>query len=285
MSFPIEGVQMTRLRRIAGLSQARQRHMAASQMIRLLTNLARTMVVSLSIGCAAAPASPTSNTASLGVYASAHFTLHYPAMDAATIADTADRMEQEYARVTAALGVAAMPRVHVTFYTNHSALEAATIAAAGIVPSWTYGLVTAEDQIHVMSPNLPEWAPYERRMADLTHEFAHGVTLHINRRFANNPRWLWESIAIYEANQFVSPRTLPYMTSLQPPSFAQLSNIADTRIYDVGYTIAEFIVSRWGADALPALVQRNGDTQSVLGTAIADVERDWLAFVRLRYQF
>ena len=30
------------------------------------------------------------------------------------------------------------------------------------------------------------------------HEFAHGVSLHVNPRFGNNPRWLWEAVAIYE---------------------------------------------------------------------------------------
>ena len=68
----------------------------------------------------------------------------------------------------------------------------------------------------------------------------HSVTLRVNPAFANNPRWLWESIALYEARQFVDPRGLSFMASGQPPTFDQLSAIEDTRIYDVGHVIAEF---------------------------------------------
>ena len=41
--------------------------------------------------------------------------------------------------------------------------------------SWAYGLVTAEDQIHCMSPNHPSWGPYDRRVSDVVHEFAHAI--------------------------------------------------------------------------------------------------------------
>jgi hypothetical protein len=177
-----------------------------------------------------------------------------------------------------------MPRVHVTFYTDHAALETATRAVAGVVPSWTYGLVTAADQIHVMSPNHPSWGPYDRRMSDIVHEFAHGVSLQANPRIANNPRWLWEAVAIYESRQFVDPRTLPYMTAHQPPSEAALNSIADTRIYDVGYTIAEFIVSRWGQAGLRSLIASNGDV-SALGPDSAIFFDQWFAWTSAKYNF
>ena len=73
------------------------------------------------------------------------------------------------------------------------------------------------------------------------------------------------------------------MVALDPPSFASMASVDNTRIYDVGYSIAEFIVSRWGPLALPQLIAVNGDTGSALGVPPADFQRQWFAFVRERY--
>ena len=69
----------------------------------------------------------------------------------------------------------------------------------------------------------------------------------------------------------------------QPPSLAELSSLDDTRIYEVGYLIGEFIVQRWGSAALPALIRSFGDTRSTLGVSSAEFEREWYAAVRVRY--
>ncbi|CAH6863990.1 hypothetical protein VCHA38P217_20528 [Vibrio chagasii] len=34
------------------------------------------------------------------------------------------------------------------------------------------------------------------------HEFVHLLTLQINPNFANNPRWLWEAVAIYKSEDY-----------------------------------------------------------------------------------
>jgi hypothetical protein len=223
---------------------------------------------------------PPLHGAVLAEHVTPHFTFHYPAIDAASIARTGARIETEYARIVDALGVTDMPRVHVTFYTDHAALEAATRAVAGVVPSWAYGLVTAEDQIHCMSPNQPRWGPYDRRLSDVVHEFAHGVTLHLNRTIANNPRWLWEAVAIYEAGQESDPRRLAEAFSEQAPSLSELGALADTRIYGVGYSIGAFVVSRWGAGGLRELVLKNGDTVGALGITPAEFEAQWVSFAK-----
>lgn len=261
-----------------GYGVARDAVRVAAGAVTMRAGSVMALAVTLVVGCGSGPLRPSSLTARAGRQ-TAHFTFHYPPIDAATIEDTGARIEREYPRVLADLGVAAMPRVHVTYYTDHAALEAATVAIAGVVPPWAYGLVTAEDQIHCMSPNLAAWGPYARRMSDLTHEFAHGVTLHLNPRFANRPRWLWESVAVFEAGQFVDPRTLPYLWNGTPPTLAALSVLSDTRIYDVGYSIGAFIVSRWGRDALRALILANGDTPLALGVTEAEFQSEWWASV------
>jgi hypothetical protein len=103
-------------------------------------------------------------------------------------------------------------------------------------------------------------------------------------RFANNPRWLWESVAIYESRQPVDLRGVGYMTALTPPSFAALNAFDHGRVYEVGYSIGEFAVTRWGQRALRDLIAANGDTDAVLAISLADFQRDWFAFVRERYR-
>ena len=231
-------------------------------------------------GGATAPSSPTA--APGGTHTSAHFVFHYTGLDAANIASIAGTVEAEHARILADLAVDSMPVVDVTFHADHAALQAAVGPIVGTIPAFASGLVTSPTQIHMISPNAPA-VPFAQAVTNVVHEFAHCVSLRVDPTFANDPRWLWEAVALYEAGQAVDLRTVPYMAALQPPSFAALDAMSDTRVCDVGYSIAEFIVDQYGSPALPALVAAHGDTAAVLGVALPDFESGWLAFVRTRY--
>jgi hypothetical protein len=233
-----------------------------------------------SCGSAAAPAAPSPAAAP---YTSAHFTFFYTALDSANIDAIARAAEAEHARILHDLGAETMPAVQVHFYADHQGLEAAVAPAVGAIPSWASGLATAQDQIHLMSPNHPAYAPFDRMVVNLVHEFAHCVSIRVNPRIPNNPRWLWESLAIYESGQFVDPRTLAYMTGGRPPAFAALNGFDNTLVYDVGFTIAAFIVSKGGPAALDDLLRNNGDVGATFGMTLDAFERDWYAFVRGRY--
>jgi hypothetical protein len=69
-----------------------------------------------------------------------------------------------------------------------------------------------------------------------------------------------------------------------PLSFEELNALDNPRIYDVGYSIGEFMVARGGQRALGDLIAAHGDTAAVLGLAPADFQRDWFAFVKERYR-
>ena len=218
-------------------------------------------------------------------YSSTHFVFHHGDLDTPTIAATADAIEAEYERVIADLGAGSMPTVHVTFHADHESLQHAVRSVAGPIPSWASGLVIAVDQIHMMSFGLPSWGPHSQRATELVHEFAHAVSMRISPNSAKLARWLWEAVALYEAGQFVDPRSVPYMASLQPPTILELNAFDNIRIYDVGYVIAEFIVSRGGQAALRALIVNLGDVQSTLGLTLAEFEAGWFAYARSKYNF
>jgi hypothetical protein len=239
----------------------------------------------LMLAACGGPTTAPSPGAAGGLYTSAHFRFQYTPLDAANIERTAEAVEREYARIIADLRVGSMPTVTVTFYTDHAAMAAATRAVAGVVPPWASGLVTSQSEIHMMSLNAPGWGPYDRRLSGLVHEFAHCVSMRLNPAIPNRPRWLWEAVAIYEAGESVDLRGLDYMRALTPPSFEMLNSFDNTRIYEVGYSIAEFVVTRWGSQALADLVTRSGDTVAVLNISLPDFERDWFAFARQRYAF
>ena len=226
--------------------------------------------------------SPSSTSPSYAEHASAHFVFRYTPLDTSTIAQTAAAVESQVARITASLGVTGTARVTVTLYADRGSLQVAVRPAAGTLPSFASGLVTGADQFHILSPSLASAWTYDRAVTAIVHEFAHTVSLRVNPTIANNPRWLWESVALYEAGQFVDPRGLPYMVAGQAPTFEQLSPIENTRLYDLGFVIGEFVVQSWGDAALTALVRQNGDP-AVLGITAAELHGRWLIFLHDRY--
>src|SRR5215218_2700536 len=117
------------------------------------------------------------------------------------------------------------------------------------------------------------------------HEFCHIVSLHVNASFGNNPRWLWETVALYENGERLDPQSLAYLREGAFPTLVQLDADFDTNrmIYEVGYLLGEFIVRRWGQDALRRLIVANGALESVLGLDASAFEREWQAYVRRVY--
>lgn len=118
------------------------------------------------------------------------------------------------------------------------------------------------------------------------HEFVHLVTLHVNPKFTNNPRWLWEAIAIYKSeNQWKyanKPQDIsPYFKSISENLNADFND--NTDIYEVGYTVAEYIDKRWGNDALVELVKTNGDLNVVLNISMGEFIAGWSSFVENTY--
>ena len=238
-------------------------------------------------GCGSSPTSPTAppsgGPATFVQHTSEHFTFHHTAIDASSIATTAISLERDYTRITAELAVRTTPRVEVFLYTTRESLQAAVRPTVGELPAFATGLVTGADAIHILSPRLATVWSYENAVENIAHELAHCVSLVINPRIANNPRWLWESVALYEAGQFVDPRALPYLAGGAVPTLESLNGFDNTRIYGVGYVIAEFIVSRWGREGLIALIATNGNLAAVTGLNATEFVTAWREFLRSRY--
>lgn len=215
-------------------------------------------------------------------HATTHFVFHYIAADAPSIPAVAAYVEAHWPRIVSDLRAGEMPVVQVHLYDTHDAMAEAVRPFVGSIPTWASGLVTGVDRIHLISP-ARSGEPVERFRVNVLHEFAHCVTLRVNAAVANNPRWLWEAVALFEAQQRVDPRTLPYVASGQLPGLAALSDMSNRQIYDVGFLLGEFIVENGGLDALRALIVGRGDTAAVLGLDTPAFEAQWRQFIQARY--
>lgn len=130
------------------------------------------------------------------------------------------------------------------------------------------------------------------------HEFVHTVTLKLlldqepkstdskefDNKFAKFPVWLWEAISVYEAQQFIEPKTLTYLANGQYPSIAELNQrIKGGKIYTCGYTIIEYILFEYGQDKFLALIKNYGDLENTLGINEMQFSKNWYEFVKTKY--
>jgi hypothetical protein len=225
-------------------------------------------------GRESSPTAPSGSAPQFATHTSSLLTFRYTALDGSTIVQTAAAIEREHARVTADLGVSDLPRVVVTLYPDHASLRAAVTPLVGTIPAFASGLVTGVDAIHIVSPNLTSAWPYVTGVASIVHELAHCVSMRVNPTIANNPRWLWESVALYEAGQYGDRRAARAFSGT--PTLALLNDIDNTHVYEVGGSIGQFIVQTWGRDALVALLRTNGNLGAVIGLTDAEFIARWL---------
>lgn len=130
------------------------------------------------------------------------------------------------------------------------------------------------------------------------HEFTHAVILKLlvdqepqpldgkafDKKFSNFPTWLWEAISVYEANQFVDPKTLPYLNNNQYPTIAELNNrYKGGKIYTCGYTIIEYLLTTYQQDKFIALIKNYGSLQNTLGVSDDTFCKEWYQFVKEKY--
>jgi len=262
-------------------------------------NVTLLLLLSLIASCSRGEARPAPGHVTLR---SAHFSIVSDGIDSSVLADVAQRMEQERARVLADLGNPPIDSTRIVIQTQ-AAFDSAwskVIGASGI-GFQVKGLNGPPDgTIYIYGP----WAAGQTSAGLTTvalHEFAHGVTRRaaIERVSAQGGdtaayiagldslgkrvRWLSETIALYEANQSTDLNRFFYLWRGDYPSIATLNDPASSTVYEVGYRLGEFITKRFGKRALVLLVQHDGDVQAALGVSEAELMRLWFERIEDRY--
>jgi hypothetical protein len=221
------------------------------------------------------------------IYKTNHFKIFYTKLDDKNIKEIADSVENNYTRIITNLQSQELPIVSIYFYADTASFRQGVKRWSRNLPIWVIGITLGDSAIHMISPDSPDARnqdyDYQTMIKNTIHEFAHCVTRHINKTINNKPRWLWESIAIYESNQTSDPRQLSYLVNQKPPALSELNGFSSTGIYDVGYFIAEYLVEIKGNDVLNSLIKNNGNIQQTLNMDDEEFTKQWFAFVKKKY--
>ena len=216
------------------------------------------------------------------VYKTNHFKIFYTELDDIRIKEISDSLENNYTRIITNLKSKKLPIINIHFYADIIDLQKAVKSSVPDLPVWAVGLATSVSEIHMLSPDHPK-QDYQTMIRNTIHEFAHCVSLNINNTIANNPRWLWESVAIYEANLPWDPHGLSYLVNQNPPTLSELNQLSNTYIYEVGYFIADYLVETKGISVLNTLIKNNGNLRQTLNTDDQEFTKQWFAFVKKKY--
>jgi len=247
----------------------------------LLTSAA----VLFAIGCGGAnstntptSASPFAISESLSLKVqTAHFQVFSGTAPDAMLRAAGDRLEADYARILSDLGVSSHPMVTVKVWDDSTTFYNELTRYFGTRNQAT-GYITGPTELRLLAgSNLS---------TNVVHEFVHAASLSVNPRFGNNPRWFWETVALYENGEFVHPRLIDSIALRGIfPTLQQLNADVntDTQIYQLGYVLGEFVIARYGRDAFNRLIQTNADLQGVMGVSAAEFEAAWQSFVRQKY--
>jgi hypothetical protein len=126
-----------------------------------------------------------------------------------------------------------------------------------------------------------------RIIENAEHEFVHIASSYLNERFGNNPRWLWESVAIYEAGEFNEPKNIDYLRNGNFSTISELNGmvnaIVPNKIYQTGYLLSEFIINEWNRSTYLKLIKSSGNINLTLKVSEQEFERKWKLYISKKY--
>jgi hypothetical protein len=219
----------------------------------------------------------------------AHFTFYFSSsIDSLKIIELSNALEDNYFRIGNDLKTKPSDNIEINTYASRWRYIKATGNWGGS------GNIEGISKIHFLEQSWGE--PDSKKVA--VHEFAHTVTLKLlldhdhqplkpeefDKKFATFPTWLWEGISVYEAKQFVDPKTLSYLNNGQYPGIPELNNrFKGGKIYSCGFTIIEYILSTYGHEKFLTLIKKYGDLETTLNLTEEEFCKEWYKFVRLKY--
>lgn len=193
----------------------------------------------------------------------------------ADVAHLNTALESNYHRITSELQLTTLPTITVQIWRDEAAYQDAMQIALGSRAPGSRGYVTGDNELRLL---------YHQRVSaqkEAVHEFVHVASLHVNPEFGNNPRWLWEAVAIFLANETVDPKTSAHFKNGTCPSLDTLNSPFDQggTIYDAGYLLIDFIQTRWGFESVVELIRNDGNIELTLDQTVEVFEYEWCAYV------
>lgn len=185
-------------------------------------------------------------------------------------------LDDNYDRILSSLGLTSIPTVTVRIWRDEEAYQSTMEQSLGSRAPGSRGYAFGQRELRLL---------YHTRLSaqrEAVHEFAHVASLNINPDLGNNPRWLWEAVAIYLAGEYVDPARSGFFDDGACPTLEQLNAPFDRggTIYATGYLLVDFIEKRWGFAKVVDLIRSNGDLQETLGVSSAEFEQAWCESVQ-----
>lgn len=218
-----------------------------------------------------------------------HFTfLFSSSIDSAKITELANTLENNYQRIGKDLETTPSENIEVNIYAQRWRYIKATKNWGGS------GNIEGTARLHFVEQ---PWGETDIKKVAV-HEFAHTVTLKLllenepepldsknfDTKFSTFPTWLWEAIAVYEAQQFVDPKTLAYLSNGQYPDIAELNHrLKGGKIYSCGFTVIEYILLKYGQADFIRLIDNYGDLKTTFNVTEEQFSREWYEFVKSKY--
>lgn len=208
-----------------------------------------------------------------------HFIFFAHGLGGSGFDDANAELEKQYDSILNHLGLAAVNKVSFHVFRDANSLheEFTRKFPSILVPDFATGLSPSPTEVYLVYPSSGFYTGY-------IHEFTHCMTQNVNPTIPNHPRWLWESIALFEAGEFTHPRNVAALAS-HAPGFDELNNFNSTTIYQVGYLLGEFIFKKYGREKYIELIKENGDLEQVLGSNDQEFLDLWYAYLKLNYNF
>ena len=216
-----------------------------------------------------------------------HFTFVFSdKTDSQKVIEISKHIESNYLRIARNLRTSPSKNIEINIHANRWNYIKATkdFGASGII--------VGPSKIHYIEKSLSE----SKQIA--VHEFTHTVVLNllINResqpfnskmfdqRFSSFPVWLWEAISVYESEQFIDPNHLEDLRKGKYPSIDELdTRYKGQKSYAYGYTLIEFILSKYGVEKLIELIENYGNLNKTLDITKEQFSKDWYVFVQKKY--
>jgi hypothetical protein len=226
-----------------------------------------------------------------------HFVISYQGIYEGEAQETAKKLEENYDRVRGNLNDPEHETIRVFIYPTQADFNKGT----GLLNSSANGTSRGPNEFHFLWTNWFNSIFPDDPLKTAVHEFTHCVQLNIlikkaqlelaggdkdqfdklfEEKFIKEyPQWFWEAICDYEAG-VVNKISVKYGMR-NNPTLKELNR--SNQIYNVGYTIIEYIVEKWGEDKLPGLVTSYVDIETVLGVSESDFENGWMDYVSEKY--
>jgi len=226
-----------------------------------------------------------------------HFIISYHGIYEEEAQDIAENLEGHYNGIRSDLKDPDHETIRVFVHPTQDDFNKGT----GLLNSSANGTSRGPNEFHFLWTNWFNSIFPDDPIKTAIHEFVHCVQLNIlitkakeelhidaqeafdkafEEKFINEyPQWFWEAICDYEAGMVNSMSVKYGMT--KDPTLKSLNG--GGQIYNVGYTIVEYVVEKWGKDKLHLLITSYVDIENVLGVSESDFQKGWINFVDEKY--